>query len=697
MARKNENKKAQGFLSRLRRDEAGNVLMIMGASLIPMLAIIGGTVDISRGYMVKVRLQQACDAGALGGRQAVGEGTFNANAAARAQALFNANFPANYQGSTGTVFTPNSTDGGITVKGTATTTMPTVIMGLFKDEPELKGLKTQSILLTTECNAKMDVSNSDVSMVLDTTGSMKCPNDTNDSQCGSYLGSTNAEASNSRMAALKTATSNFVSILNAAATSSTARVRFSIVPFAQTVNTGKLLYAVNPNYIVGGNANENWNYQSRRPVYRATGTTTTLETLQFSGYTSSVVRDVYCTAFAANEDTGGYGSNNNSTWVTAWRYPSDYGFSGSGQNVTKSGDPGVTYTFSLNTWGPSSPSYNSGYNRKSCSRNVTRTTMVDTYDATAPGAVFSHYEYSQRSLPVSAYVASGLLGGSAVPDTFNKSSASVGAQRWAGCIQERDTVATNTPAFNAATKTMTTANMWDLDIDATPTSDVATRWRPYWPESSYVRYYYDKDVVGKAIYTNDVIRDNELGDGSYNGGYQPSVGCPYEAKALQKFTNAEFNTYIANLSPNSGTYHDIGALWGLRLASPEGIFAANVNATPPNNGYVSRHMIMMSDGQPGAYYLHSDAYGIEFYEKKITGDGSDTNLNNLHIARFKAICEAAKAKKIRVWFVAFGTTLSSDMTACASPNSTYSATNASQLNDAFVQIAQSIAELRLTK
>jgi Flp pilus assembly protein TadG len=684
MARKNENKKAQGILSRLRRDEAGNVLMIMGASLIPMLAIIGGTVDISRGYMVKTRLQQACDAGALGGRQAVGEGTFDANAAARAQALFNANFPANYQGSTGTTFTPNSTDGGITVKGTATTTMPTVVMGLFKNESTLKGLKTQSILLTTECNAKMDVSNSDVSMVLDTTGSMKCPNDTDDSQCGSYLGSTNAEASNSRMAALKTATSNFVSILNSAATSSAARVRFSIVPFAQTVNTGKLLYALNPNYIVGGNANENWNYQSRRPVYRATGTTTTLETLQFTGYTASVVRDVYCTAFAANADTGGYATNSpndSNSWVTAWRYPSDYGFSGSGQNVTKTGDPGATYTFSLNIWGPSSPSYNSGYNRKSCTRNVTRTSMVDTYDATAPGSVFSHYEYSQRSLPVSAYVASGLLGGSAVPDTFNRSSDSVGPQRWAGCIQERDTVATSSPAFNAVTKTMTTANMWDLDIDATPTSDVATRWRPYWPEAGFYRY------DGSGNYTNATT----------NNGGTAWAGCPYEARALQKFTNAEFNTYIANLSPNSGTYHDIGALWGLRLASPEGIFAANVNATPPNNGYVSRHMIIMSDGQPGAANYLTDAYGVEVHDKKITGDGSDTNLNNLHIARFKAICEAAKTKKIRVWFVAFGTTLNSDMTACASPSSTYSATNATQLNDAFVQIAQSIAELRLTK
>ncbi len=688
MARKNENKNTQGFLSRLRRDEAGNVLMIMGASLIPMLAIIGGTVDISRGYMVKVRLQQACDAGALGGRQAVGEGTFGPIAQARAQALFDANYPANYQGSSGTVFTPSSTDSGITIKGTATTTMPTVIMGLFKDEPELKGLKTQSIKLTTECNAKLDVNNSDVSMVLDTTGSMKCPNDNNDAQCTTYLnsfsGSSIPEASNSRIAALKTATSNFVNILNGAAASSTARIRYSIVPFAQTVNTGKLLYALNPNYIVGGNANENWNYQSRRAVYTAdigpVVTTTYDESASINGYTA-YLQTGECSKFSNNVAASVAYYKNRWNYVT-WQ-PSVFGYS-NGKPATNSGDPNASFNFVFKDRGGLG---NAGNDYLSCTRTVTRTgpTRGISYDPNAPGAVFKEYEYLQRALPVSAYVASGLTGGSAVPDLFNIPSDSGGTQSWAGCILERDTVATSNLTFNASTKKMTTPNMWDLDIDAAPTNDVATRWRPYWPESGYYRYSGVSN--NKLVYT----------DATVSKGGEAYAGCPYEAKALQKFTNAEFNAYIANLTPGSGTYHDIGALWGLRLASPEGIFAANVNEAPPNNGYVSRHMIIMTDGAPGAQNYLTDAYGVEVHDKKITGDGSNTNLDNLHVARFKAICEAAKAKKIRVWFVAFGTTLSADMIACASPDSTYSATNSAQLNSAFVDIAQSVSELRLTK
>ena len=37
-------------------------------SLIPILAMIGGGIDMGRGYLSQSRLQQACDAGVLAGR-----------------------------------------------------------------------------------------------------------------------------------------------------------------------------------------------------------------------------------------------------------------------------------------------------------------------------------------------------------------------------------------------------------------------------------------------------------------------------------------------------------------------------------------------------------------------------------------------------------------------------------------------------
>ena len=53
-----------GFLTRLRRDIRGNTLAIVGAALVPICAMIGSGVDMSRAYMAKTRLQSACDASA---------------------------------------------------------------------------------------------------------------------------------------------------------------------------------------------------------------------------------------------------------------------------------------------------------------------------------------------------------------------------------------------------------------------------------------------------------------------------------------------------------------------------------------------------------------------------------------------------------------------------------------------------------
>ena len=65
------------FLARLRRDKSGNTLAIAAAAFIPLVGIIGSGVDMSRLYIVKTRLQHACDAGALAGRKAMGSGQWS--------------------------------------------------------------------------------------------------------------------------------------------------------------------------------------------------------------------------------------------------------------------------------------------------------------------------------------------------------------------------------------------------------------------------------------------------------------------------------------------------------------------------------------------------------------------------------------------------------------------------------------------
>lgn len=47
------------FLASLLRDRAGNTLAIVAGAILPVTAMIGGDVDISRVYMAKTKLQAA--------------------------------------------------------------------------------------------------------------------------------------------------------------------------------------------------------------------------------------------------------------------------------------------------------------------------------------------------------------------------------------------------------------------------------------------------------------------------------------------------------------------------------------------------------------------------------------------------------------------------------------------------------------
>src|SRR3546814_5167436 len=83
----------KGFLTRLLHNEAGNTLAIVAAAIFPLAGMIGGGLDMSRLYLAKTRLQQACDAGALAGRKAMGSGSWSTTKGDdAAKEMFQANF-----------------------------------------------------------------------------------------------------------------------------------------------------------------------------------------------------------------------------------------------------------------------------------------------------------------------------------------------------------------------------------------------------------------------------------------------------------------------------------------------------------------------------------------------------------------------------------------------------------------------------
>jgi hypothetical protein len=161
-------------------------------------------------------------------------------------------------------------------------------------------------------------------------------------------------------------------------------------------------------------------------------------------------------------------------------------------------------------------------------------------------------------------------------------------------------------------------------------------------------------------------------------------------------TKGAFTAYANSLYASGNTYHDLGILWGARISSPQGIFSSTVNQPPANGGNVSRHMIFMTDGVMMPSIGIQSAYGIEYHDRRVTANGVNLQ-SQRHTSRFLALCEAVKAKGIRLWVIAFSTGLSDDLEQCASDKSAFTAEDANELNRAFQEIAKEVGELRIVQ
>ncbi len=261
---------------------------MMACFMIVLVAFAGCAVDGTRLYMVNVRLQQACDAGALAGRKAMTDTsmsntTLDATATAQANAFFANNFRLGWFGTTSVTFTPSKT-AQAQVAGTAKATMPMTLMRIF-------GFGNLS--LTTTCEASFDVADTDVIFVLDTTGSMACLPADDETTCTNYVGSAGTttysrpadgtgsgndsaagypgstgysvpEKSGSRISAVRSAVLSFFDTLSGAVDPST-HIRYGFVTYTSTVNAGKAIMEMSPAYMVGGagNSNTNWTYDAR--------------------------------------------------------------------------------------------------------------------------------------------------------------------------------------------------------------------------------------------------------------------------------------------------------------------------------------------------------------------------------------------------------------------------------------------------
>lgn len=626
-----------GLLGRLRRDPAGNTLFMMAIATIPVVAMVGAGVDISRGYLIKARLQQACDAGALATRRAMASTTMDANAVAQGRRFFDVNFSSTTAGTTSSTFTLTGAASG-EVTGAATAVVPMTITRAFGPD---------TITLTAACSARLEIPNTDVMFVLDTTGSMKCiPSDTSSS--GICDG-----GSSSKIAGIRSAVMDFYDTM-ATAIPVGAQLRYGFVPYSSTVNVGDLLSSA---WLP-----DTYAYRSRKAVFKD---------------------KVYiATVGTPTETTETYGSLLNST--QCGRYGANVSYPTLDGAARTSGSPPNDTTLTTVTFRNYSASR--GANTGTCSRTktVTTSTYVTKYK-------FSNWVYDSVPMSTSTFksgasvrVASGTPGSTDYVDdesTYDLVQLAAlptytGAEEnttWTGCIEERDTVADATFSYGSLP-----SGAYDLDIDALPSSN-QTMWRPMWPQVIW--------APAPNGFRNDIpVRPFDYSASGYSA-------CPSPAMKLSIVTRSAVQSYVNGLVAIGGTYHDTGMIWGARLISPTGIFSSE-NATAPNGQPINRNIVFMTDGMMAPNENIYGLYGFEALDERVSGGSSD--LTNRHNSRFQAMCDAARARGINIWVVGFGTTVTQNLKNCA-PNRWFQANDTAQLKTTFKAIANQVARLRLSQ
>jgi Flp pilus assembly protein TadG len=622
-----------GLLGRLRSDVRGNTLAIMAAALVPLAAFSGSAIDVARLYVVKVRLQQACDAGALAGRKFMTDTNpatpLDSGATTQANAFFNNNFQSGWFKTSTVSFTPSKTSDS-QVAGTASATVPMTIMAMFGKAP---------VVLTVTCQARYDVADADIMFVLDTTGSMAC---TTISDTGNGCGASTAtytrpdgttgyydvEQNGSKISGLRSAVLSFYDTLTANA-DPTTHIRYGFVTYTSTVNAGYLLPTAD---LV-----TKWHYQTRQLVGDVTNGNA-------SSTTTNGISQASCDAGTTRTPATGYTSSGTAAIVTrTW----------TAQTGNKA--PG---TCTVKTQ-PEKP----------------------------------EWSYGQYPLDVSGYIT-----GAAVTDPTKVTGAT---SIWQGCLEERQT--TTATSFDPNNLPP------DLDPDLPPVANVDstgfpttsdTRWRPMWPD-----VIYDRGSLSSFTDTNS-NSTNPYGDNSKYPNYNTPTNlangyivCGKPAQRLTTMARTDVSNYVnaVDFKAIGGTYHDTGMIWGTRLISPTGIFAADTAAWPGHQA-PNRYIVFMTDGQMEPNERIYGMYGMEQYDQRVVGPNYSLATDTAdHNARFVAECAAAKARNITIFVVGFGQTLNSQLTACASPGDAYYASSNAALTTAFQAIANQVAMLRISQ
>jgi len=639
-----------GLLGRLAHDRAGNTMALMAASIAPLLALIGGGIDMSRGYLSQVRLQQACDSGVLAARKKLGtsvvlDGTVPDAVADVGNRFFDLNFADGAYGSENRTFDMALED-DFAISGVATVVVPTTIMAIFGNE---------QMDITVKCEARINYSDTDIMFVLDTTGSMTTinPGDTV-----------------SRIDALRQTVQDFYTQIEESKSPGT-RVRYGFVPYAVNVNVGHLLQ---DDWVV-----DEWTYQSRTRVdvgaeqYQQVDWTNW--TYISGSYADTVSSSYAATWHAPTTTTTGTGES-----AVTTTNPGYYSCNGSTPSNTSTYNDTLLSETNVAYAGPPSGTKNTKHYRRVINGNEYWNSLSGSTCSVMRRSYSTYTEEFDRVEYPAQYTRQTWRYQPVTKDVSNWRSET------AGCMEERDTY-----EIYSMDDPVDFSRALDLDLDTVPTAgNPATQWRPMYPDIIWARALTGFNANNWKVEPQDYDWDY------FRPASVPSlVTCPTAALKLDEMTGAEVSAYLASLTVGGQTYHDIGMIWGGRLISPTGLFAAE-NA-PRDGKALTRHLIFLTDGITQPRDLSYTSYGLEPLDLRRWTDRPDPLLDKTIELRFGIACDEVKKRNVTVWVIGFGTEMSDVMKNCAGDGRWFQADDAAELAETFNLIAKSMAELRVSK
>jgi hypothetical protein len=608
---------------------------------------------MGRSYLSQSRLQQACDSGVLAARKRLGTAAAVENGipdevAEIGQRFFNLNFQNGAYGTAERTFVM-TLQPDYAVSGHATVTVPTTVMAAFGFD---------QVPVEVDCEAQLSVQNTDVMMVLDVTGSMA---------------ETNPGDTMPKIDAMKDVIRRFYAQMAAAAGGT--RQRFGFVPYSSNVNVGSLLQ---DSWVA-----DEWTYQSRErqldlklettktfdrnwtKVSGTKGEATTVRTYDATwhpGKPASGVIDPSDETYPTTTASGGgyYGCDEPAL-------ASDYSISdvkvSQSTSVYLGLPPGIQTVEVHRSTETGTKTFLQIDGTTCAEKKRTYNSYVEQYEhVTQPAYLQTHkWKYAPIKLDVGDWRA-----------TSN------------GCVEERATYEIDDYDAVDLTKAL------DLDLDLVPTDDDKTKWGPEYPSLIFARakMWDNTGTFSKsAVTTEDDFVD------PYSMGM---ATCPAPARKLAEMTAEDIDAYLDTLTPGGQTYHDIGMIWGGRLISPTGLFAAD-NADVAAGKPTARNLIFLTDGQTAPLDLAYSSYGLEPLDQRRWSPNSGYTLTQTVEKRFTFACNEVKKRNVTVWVVTFGTQINPMLQECAGDGHFFEALDSDQLGKAFDQIAKQLGDLRIAK